>query len=204
MLARLHKLAESHALAFITGILLTVSAGGLAQILPLIFSPPGEDRPILQIPYSAAALAGRAVYIRESCGLCHSQQVRPLLAETRRYGEPSLPEEFVYDRPFLWGSKRTGPDLARLGGKYSDAWHRLHLRNPQAVVASSIMPAYPWLESQRVDPGAVQAEMMQLARFGVPYSKEEIAGAARAVDGMSDTDALVAYLQSLGLRAETP
>lgn len=198
MIARLHKYLEANALAFIVGVLVVVSVGGLAQIAPLMASPPGADRTPLQIPYTAAEIAGRAVYIRESCGLCHSQQIRPLLAEALRYGPPSRPEEFLYDRPFLWGSKRTGPDLARLAGKFSDDWHRLHLRDPRAVVPSSIMPAYPWLDSRFVNPRAVQTEMMWLARFGAPYSAEDLAGALRAVEGMTEMDALVAYLQSLG------
>lgn len=197
-LGRLHKWAESNALAFISGVLIVVSIGGLAQILPLLVTPPGTSRPPLQAPYSAAELAGRAVYIRESCALCHSQQIRPLLAEVRRYGAPSVPEEFIYDRPFLWGSKRTGPDLARVGGKFSDAWHLLHLRDPRAVAPGSIMPAYPWLESRMVDPGAVQTEMLWQRRFGAPYSDEDIAGAARAISGMNEAEALTAYLQSLG------
>ena len=201
---RLHKFAEHNALALIVGVLLVVSVGGLAQILPLLASPPGSSRPPLQIPYSAAELAGRAVYIRESCGLCHSQQVRPLLAEVRRYGAPSAPEEFVYDRPFLWGSKRTGPDLARVGGKYSDAWHRLHLRDPRAVVPTSIMPAYPWLEERQADSIKAQKTMAALQRLGAPYSDEQIKNAAREVQGMSEMDALIAYLQTLGRQAEKP
>ena len=199
---RLHKFAEHNALALIVGVLLVVSVGGLAQILPLLASPPGSSRPPLQVPYSAAELAGRAVYIRESCGLCHSQQVRPLLAEVRRYGAPSAPEEFVYDRPFLWGSKRTGPDLARVGGKYSDAWHRLHLRDPRAVVPTSIMPAYPWLEERQADSIKAQKTMAALQRLGAPYSDEQIKNAAREVQGMSEMDALIAYLQTLGRQAE--
>ena len=202
MLGRLHKYAERRMLAFIVGILLTVSAGGLAQILPMMFAPPGATRPPLQTLYSAAELAGRSVYVRESCGLCHSQQIRPLLAETRRYGPASLPEEFVYDRPFLWGSKRTGPDLARVGGKYSDAWHRLHLVRPRAVVPSSIMPGYPWLENQKADPAAAQTQMLWLRRLGAPYTDADIANAAREVEGLSDMDTLIAYLQSLGRRAD--
>ena len=202
MFERLHKFAEHNALAFIVSVLIVVSIGGLAQIMPLIFQPPGASRPPLQIPYTATEIAGRAIYIRESCGLCHSQQVRPLLAEVRRYGEPSLPEEFVYDRPFLWGSKRTGPDLARVGGKYSDAWHRLHLRNPRAVVPTSIMPAYPWLEERAADAKLAQRTMAALQRLGAPYTPAQIQNAARELKGASEMDALIAYLQSLGRRAE--
>lgn len=200
MLERLHKFAEHNALVLIVGVLIVVSIGGLAQILPLIFEPPGTTRPPMQVPYSAPELAGRAVYIRESCGLCHSQQVRPLLAEVRRYGAPSTPEEFVYDRPFLWGSKRTGPDLARVGGKYSDAWHRLHLRKPRAVVPSSIMPAYPWLEEREADAVLAQKTMAALRALGAPYSEKQVQNAAQAVRGMSEMDALIAYLQTLGRR----
>ncbi len=197
-LARAHKWVEHHTLGFIAGILLISSVGGLVQILPLVFEPPGAKREVAQARYSAAELAGREVYIRESCGLCHSQQVRPLLGETRRYGDPSVPEEFMYDRPFLWGSKRTGPDLARLAGKYSDEWHRVHLRDPRSVVPSSIMPAYPWLDGATVDPVLTQRTMVWMRRLGVPYTDEEVAAAIGEVGGMSEMDALVAYLQSLG------
>ncbi len=197
-LAGVHKWVEHHTLGFIAGVLLVASIGGLVQILPLVFEPPGAKREATQRPYSAAELAGREVYIRESCGLCHSQQIRPLLAEARRYGPPSRPEDFRYDRPFLWGSKRTGPDLARLAGKYSDEWHRVHLRDPRAVVPTSIMPSYPWLDGLHVDPGRTQQVMLTMRTLGVPYSDEDVAGAPGAVDGMTEMDALVAYLQSLG------
>lgn len=202
MLERLHKFTEHNALALIVGVLVVVSIGGLAQIMPLLFAPPGAERPALQVLYSAAALAGRGVYIKESCGLCHSQQIRPLLAEVRRYGAPSLPEEFVYDRPFLWGSKRTGPDLARVGGKYSDDWHRIHLRDPRAVVPSSIMPSYPWLEDRTVDTTLTQNTMSVLRSLGAPYSVKDVQQAPLEVRGMSEMDALIAYLQVLGLRVE--
>lgn len=201
-LAKAHKWVEHHTLGFIVGILVVSSIGGLVQILPIVFEPPGAAREVAQEKYSAAELAGRAVYIRESCGLCHSQQIRPLLAEARRYGSPSVPEEFAYDRPFLWGSKRTGPDLARIGGKYSDLWHKVHLRDPRAVVPSSIMPAYPWLDGATVDPVVTQRTMVWMRRLGVPYSDAEIAGALDEVEGLSEMDALVAYLQALGRRPQ--
>ena len=201
-LGKAHKWVEHHTLGFIVGILVVSSIGGLVQIMPLIFEPPGSTREVAQIRYSAAALAGREVYIRESCGLCHSQQVRPLLAEARRYGRPSTPEEFIYDRPFLWGSKRTGPDLARLGGKYSDEWHKVHLRDPRAVVPTSIMPRFPWLDDSVVDPVLVQRTMVWMRRLGVPYTDEEIVASLKDVDGLTEMDALVAYLQSLGKRPQ--
>lgn len=195
---RVHKWVEHHTLGFILGVLLISSIGGLVQILPVLFEPPGSKREIAQIPYSAVELAGREVYIRESCGLCHSQQIRPLLAEVLRYGPPSKPEEFIYDRPFLWGSKRTGPDVARLGGKYSDDWHKIHLRDPRSVVPSSIMPSYPWLDEQTADPAKTQAHMLAMRYLGVPYTDEQVAAAANDVMGKTEMDVLVAYLQSLG------
>ncbi|CAJ2377702.1 MAG: cytochrome-c oxidase, cbb3-type subunit II [Gammaproteobacteria bacterium] len=191
----LHKLVERRAGLLIFGILLVSSIGGLVQILPVLFAPPPQSS---AERYPPLALAGRALYIRESCALCHSQQIRPLLAEVRRYGAASRPGEFIYDRPFLWGSKRTGPDLQRIGGKYSDAWHRLHLTRPRAVVPSSIMPAYPWLAERRVDGIALQARMRGMRRLGAEYTDQEIAEAANAVAGKSELDAMVAYLQFLG------
>ena len=201
-LAKAHKWVEHHTLGFIVGILLISSIGGLVQILPLVFEPPGSKREITQVRYSAAELAGREIYIRESCGLCHSQQIRPLMAEARRYGPPSVPEEFMYDRPFLWGSKRTGPDLARLAGKYSDEWHKVHLRDPRAVVPTSIMPAYPWLDNAVVDPAVVQNMMIWLRRLGTPYTDEEVAMSIRNLEGVTEMDALVAYLQALGKKEQ--
>ena len=149
-------------------------------------------------PYPALELAGRDVYIRESCMLCHSQQVRPLLAEVIRYGPASQPNEFVYDRPFLWGSKRTGPDLHRVGGKYSDAWHRVHLIDPRRVVPTSIMPGYPWLEDNLLDAGVVQANMRTLQRLGHPYMDKDIEQVEQVLKGKTEMDAIIAYLQSLG------
>ena len=200
ILLRAHKRIEKHAGLLIFGILIVSSIGGLVQVLPTLFqkslaTPTGK-------PYTALQLAGRDIYIRESCGLCHTQQIRPFVAEVKRYGDYSRAGEFVYDRPFLWGSKRTGPDLARVGGKFSDEWHRLHLQNPRAVVPDSIMPSYPWLaESPLIDGGwmgTIGARMRGLRALGHPYSDEEIAAAAAALAGKTELDAVVAYLQSLG------
>jgi cytochrome c oxidase cbb3-type subunit 2 len=153
-------------------------------------------------PYSPLELVGRDIYIRESCSVCHSQQVRPLLAEVKRYGPYSRAGEFVYDRPFLWGSKRTGPDLHRIGGKYTDVWHRLHMLNPRAVVPASIMPAYPWLQSRSADAdGDIEQKIRALRWLGHPYSDADIETATEALDGKTELDALIAYLQMLGKSA---
>jgi len=196
-LLTVHKRLERNSGLLIFGILVVASIGGLVQIVPSIFQDslriPAENLEV----YSPVELVGRDLYIRESCASCHSQQVRPLLAEVRRYGPYSRADEFVYDRPFLWGSKRTGPDLHRLGGKYSDAWHRVHLLNPRDVVPQSIMPGYPWLAA---DPrGTIQARLRTLVRLGHPYSDEDIDTAPQQLEGLTELDALVAYLQSLGL-----
>ena len=174
---RWHHFAENHAGALIFGVLFVALLGGLVQIVPSLFldslaTPHPQSR-----PYTPLQLAGREVYLRESCGLCHTQQVRPLVAEVRRYGAYSRAEEFTYDRPFLWGSKRTGPDLHRLAGKYSDEWHRVHLLDPQSVVPDSIMPAYPWLENRAVDVAATQSLMLVLRRLGHDYPDEAVAKA---------------------------
>jgi cytochrome c oxidase cbb3-type subunit 2 len=195
----LHRKLEENTGLLIFGILFVSAIGGLVQVLPSIFqkslSTPGEHTR----PYPAVELVGRDIYIREACSVCHSQQVRPILAEVRRYGPYSRAGESVYDRPFLWGSKRTGPDLHRIGGRYSDAWHKLHLQNPRAVVNNSIMPAYPWLAERAANAdGDIQMKMQVLRRLGHPYSDEEIAAAPAALEGLSETDALVAYLQMLG------
>jgi cytochrome c oxidase cbb3-type subunit 2 len=175
-----------------------ISIGGLVEIVPLYFTGQvTQPAPGVQ-PYSALQLEGRDVYIREGCYNCHSQMIRPLRAETERYGHYSLAGESVYDHPFQFGSKRTGPDLARVGGRYSDDWHRIHLINPRDVVPESNMPRFPWLADGMVD-GALTAKKMEaLRRIGVPYTDAEIAGAAAAVEGKSELDALVAYLQGLG------
>jgi len=195
----LHKRIERSSGLLIFGILVVSSIGGLVQIIPSLYqeslSTPAEG----VAPYSPLELLGRDVYIRESCSSCHSQQVRPLLAEVQRYGPYSRSGEFVYDRPFLWGSKRTGPDLHRVGGKYTDTWHRVHLLDPRAVVPTSIMPAYPWLAERPADPdGSIAARLRTLRRLGHPYTDEDIAAAADAVADKTELDAVIAYLQSLG------
>lgn len=175
-----------------------VSIGGLAEIVPLMTSAPATEPAPGVKPYPALQLAGRDVYVREGCYNCHSQMIRPFRAETERYGHYSLAGESVYDRPFQFGSKRTGPDLARVGGRYSDEWHRIHLRNPRDLVPESNMPAYPWLAEAMVDPELTTRKLEALKRLGVPYTDEDIAGAAAAVEGKTELDALIAYLQGLG------
>jgi cytochrome c oxidase cbb3-type subunit 2 len=178
-----------------------VSLGGLAEIVPRMFQAEAI-KPLPGVkPYPALELAGRDVYIREGCYNCHSQMVRTLRFETERYGHYSLAGESVYDRPFQWGSKRTGPDLARVGGRYSDDWHRVHLVNPRDVVPESNMPGFPWLAENRLDGATVQSHMRALQRLGDPYADAEIAAAAEAVAGKTELDALVAYLQGLGRHA---
>ncbi len=178
--------------------LVVVSIGGLVEIVPLFWQK-STTEPVQGLkPYDALQLAGRDLYIRESCMVCHSQMIRPFRAETERYGHYSVAGEFVYDRPFQWGSKRTGPDLHRVGGRYSDEWHRVHLINPRDVVPQSIMPGYPWLAKNKIDGTDIQARMRALRTLGHPYTDEDIAGAAAAVDGKTEMDALIAYLQGLG------
>jgi cytochrome c oxidase cbb3-type subunit 2 len=179
-------------------IAVTVSIGGLAEIVPLMNSAPTvEPAPGVE-PYEPLRLAGRDIYIREGCYNCHSQMVRPFRSETQRYGNYSLAGESVYDRPFQFGSKRTGPDLARVGGRYSDEWHRVHLNNPRDLVPESNMPAYPWLATRTVDPDLIVRKLERLRMLGDPYSDETIAGAAAAVEGKTELQALIAYLQGLG------
>ncbi|MFQ6021088.1 MAG: cytochrome-c oxidase, cbb3-type subunit II [Acidiferrobacterales bacterium] len=201
-LLTLHEKLEKNTGLLIFGILFVASIGGLVQIVPSLFQE-SLSTPIAGVkPYAPLELIGRDIYIRESCSVCHSQQVRPLLAEVKRYGAHSRAGEFVYDRPFLWGSKRTGPDLHRMGGRYTDVWHRLHLLDPRAVVPSSIMPAYPWLELRGADAdGDIQQRMRALRRLGHPYTDADIETAAKALDGKTELDALVAYLQVLGKSA---
>ena len=195
----LHKAIERNTGLLIFGILVVASIGGLVQVLPTTLDDALAEPAANVVPYAPLELVGRDIYIRESCSTCHSQQVRPLLAEVRRYGPYARAGEFVYDRPFLWGSKRTGPDLLRLGGKYSDAWHRLHMTDPRAVVPASIMPAYPWLAAAPAASAAdVQARLRTLRKLGTPYSDEVIEAAPAAVEGKTELDALIAYLQSLG------
>ncbi len=179
-------------------IAVVIAFGGLAEIVPLMYQAEAV-KPLPGVkPYGPLELAGRDVYVREGCYNCHSQMVRTLRHETERYGHYSLAGESVYDRPFQWGSKRTGPDLARIGGRYSDDWHRVHLIDPRAVVPESNMPAYPWLAETAVDPAIVARNMRALRRVGDPYTDADIAGAAAAVSGKSELDALIAYLQGLG------
>ena len=182
-------------------IAVAVSFGGLAEIVPLMYQAEAIQ-PLEGVkPYPALQLAGRDVYVREGCYNCHSQMVRTLRFESERYGHYSLAGESVYDRPFQWGSKRTGPDLARVGGRYSDDWHRVHMINPRDVVPESNMPGFPWLAKNTVDGGQVTDRMRALKKLGDPYSDEEIANAAGAVAGKSELDAVVAYLQALGKHA---
>ena len=193
-----HARIETSNFLMIVLILVVVAIGGLVEIVPLFFQR-STTQPIEGLkPYTALQLAGRDVYLREGCYGCHSQMIRPLRAETLRYGHYSMAGESVYDHPFQWGSKRTGPDLARVGGKYSDEWHRLHLENPRDVVPESNMPAYPWLLKGKVDPQGMAPRMQALRHVGVPYTDADIAGAASEVDGKTDEDALIAYLQVLG------
>ncbi|MGH1360709.1 MAG: cytochrome-c oxidase, cbb3-type subunit II [Burkholderiaceae bacterium] len=179
-------------------IVLVISVGGLVEIVPLFFQK-STTEPVAGLkPYSALELTGRDVYVREGCYNCHSQMIRPFRAETERYGPYSVAGEFVYDRPFQWGSKRTGPDLARVGGRYSDEWHRVHLMNPRDVVPESNMPGYPWLATTQADAEGAPRKMSVLRTLGHPYSDEEIAGAVDAVKGKTEMDALIAYLQRMG------
>jgi cytochrome c oxidase cbb3-type subunit 2 len=182
-------------------IAVAISFGGLAQIVPLMFQAEAI-KPLAGVePYPALQLAGRDIYIREGCYNCHSQMVRTLRFETERYGHYSLAGESVYDRPFQWGSKRTGPDLARVGGRYSDDWHRVHLINPRDVVPESNMPSFPWLAENEVDGATVARRMTALKTLGDPYTSEQIAQAAADVEGKTELDAVVAYLQALGRHA---
>ena len=178
--------------------LFAVGVGGIIEIFPLVFD--GSTQPIEQVkPYDALALEGRDIYIREGCVGCHTQMVRTLRSETARYGHYSVAGEDVYERPFLWGSKRTGPDLARVGGRYSDDWHRAHMADPRSVVPVSNMPAYPWLFSSTLSGDDTEAKMRALQTLGVPYSDAEISGGQSAVAGRTEIDALITYLQTLGL-----
>lgn len=179
--------------------LIVVLWGGLAQIVPLFFQKSTTEPVAGLMPYTALQLEGRDIYIREGCVGCHSQMIRPFRAETERYGHYSVAGEFVYDHPFLWGSKRTGPDLHRVGGRFSDEWHRVHLINPRDVVPESIMPSYPWLEENQLDGSLVQEKMKALRMVGVPYTEDDIANAPAAVNDKKEMDAVIAYLQVLGI-----
>ena len=193
-----HEKVETSNFLMIVLILVVIAMGGLVEIVPLFFQK-STTEPVQGLkPYTALQLAGRDIYQREGCYNCQSQMIRPFRAETLRYGHYSVAGEFVYDYPFQWGSKRTGPDLHRVGGKYSDEWHRIHLVNPRDVVPESNMPAYPWLEKNQVDAASMAPHMRALRRVGVPYTDEEIAGSAEAVKGKTEMEAVIAYLQVLG------
>ena len=194
-----HEKVEKNVGLLIVLTILVVSIGGLVEIVPLFFQKSTTQAVAGLKPYSALQLEGRDVYIREGCYTCHSQMIRPFRAETERYGHYSVAGEFVYDRPFQWGSKRTGPDLHRVGGRYSDEWHRAHLINPRDVVPESIMPGYPWLAANKLDGKLIQKKLQTLRTLGHPYTDEEIANAPKELEGKTEMDAMIAYLQGLGL-----
>lgn len=199
----LQQAAEKNVAVLIILVVLVISVGGLVQITPLFFQT-SMTEPVAGLkPYSALQLVGRDVYIREGCYTCHSQMIRPFRSETERYGHYSVAGEFVYDRPFQWGSKRTGPDLARVGGRYSDDWHRVHMINPRDVVPESIMPGYPWLQDNAVDVNSTIRKMLVLKSLGHPYADEEIQNVQQVVSGKTELDAIVAYLQILGTAIKT-
>ncbi|HUO95051.1 MAG TPA: cytochrome-c oxidase, cbb3-type subunit II [Steroidobacteraceae bacterium] len=181
---------------------IVISIGGLVEIVPLYFTGMVTEPAPGVKPYTPLEVEGRDIYVREGCYLCHSQMIRPLRAETERYGHYSLAGESVYDHPFQFGSKRTGPDLARVGGRYSDEWHRAHLNNPRDVVPESNMPGFPWLATNKIDSDSTATKLRALRTVGVPYTDAEIAGAKAAVDGKTEQDALIAYLQGLGLASK--
>ena len=193
-----HDLIERNQALLIVLVILTIAVGGLVEIVPLSFQK-SVTEPVAGLkPYTPLQLTGRDIYVREGCYNCHSQMVRPFRAEVERYGHYSVAGEFVYDRPFQWGSKRTGPDLHRVGGRYSDDWHRLHLLDPRSVVPESNMPSYPWLARAAANAEDIEAKMRALRRLGVPYTDEEVAKAAGELKGRTEMDALIAYLQVLG------
>jgi cytochrome c oxidase cbb3-type subunit 2 len=199
----IQQLAEKNVGVLIILTILVVSIGGIVQIVPLFFQASTTEAVAGLKPYSPLQLVGRDVYVREGCYLCHSQMIRPFRSETERYGHYSVAGEFVYDRPFQWGSKRTGPDLARVGGRYSDDWHRVHLLNPRDVVPESIMPGYPWLQDNRVDVNLTIRKMLALRTLGHPYTDADIQGAQAAVTGKTEMDAMIAYLQVMGTSIKT-
>ncbi len=201
-MASAHDKVEKNIGLMIVLIIFVISIGGLVQIVPLFFQD-SLTEPVAGLkPYDPLRLEGRDIYIREGCYVCHSQMIRPFRAETERYGHYSVAGEYIYDRPFQWGSKRTGPDLHRVGGRYSDEWHRVHLINPRDVVPESIMPGYPWLETAELDGSDIQAKMETLRKLGAPYTDEEIAAAPAALEGKTEMDAMIAYLQGLGLHVK--
>lgn len=193
-----HEIVEKNLGLLSLFTVIAISFGFLVEVVPLFFLK-DTNEPIEGLkPLTALELEGRDIYIREGCHVCHTQMIRPFRAETERYGHYSVAGEFVYDHPFLWGSKRTGPDLARVGGRYSDAWHRMHMYDPRSVVPESNMPAFPWLFDNQVDPGVTGKKMSALRAVGVPYTDDDIAGAADQVRGKYEIEALIAYLQQLG------
>ena len=197
-MASAHDKVEKNIGLMIILIIAVISVGGLVQIIPLFFQD-SLTEPVAGLkPYSALRLEGRDIYVREGCYVCHSQMIRPFRAETERYGHYSVAGEFVYDRPFQWGSKRTGPDLHRVGGRYSDEWHRVHMTNPRDVVPESIMPGYPWLAENMLDGSDIQTKMQILRTLGSPYTDAEIEAAPQTLEGKTELDALIAYLQGLG------
>jgi cytochrome c oxidase cbb3-type subunit 2 len=198
-----HEWIEKNPWLLIGLVLVVISFGGLVEIVPLFFQH-STTEPVAGLkPYSPLRLAGRDIYIREGCYNCHSQMIRPFRAETERYGHYSVAGEFVYDHPFQWGSKRTGPDLARVGGRYSDEWHRTHLDNPRDVVPESNMPGYPWLAKAKLDPQSIVPKMRAMQRLNVPYSEQEIKDAPAQLAEKTEQDALVAYLQGLGTQIKS-
>ena len=195
-----HEKVETNVGLLIIFTVLVIAVGGLVEIVPLFFQK-STTEPVEGLkPYNALQIEGRDIYVREGCYLCHSQMIRPFRAETERYGHYSVAGEFVYDHPFQWGSKRTGPDLARVGGRYSDDWHRAHLMNPRDVVPESIMPGYPWLAKNKLDPSLIQKKMRVFNMFGpgTPYSEEDIKNGPAELEGKTELDALIAYLQGMG------
>lgn len=193
-----HEVVETNIGLMALLVLLVISIGGLVQIVPLFFLKSTTEPVDGLKPYTALQLEGRDVYIREGCYVCHSQMIRPFRAETERYGHYSVAGEFVYDHPFQWGSKRTGPDLARVGGRYSDDWHRVHMINPRDVVPESNMPGFPWMAENLLDSKMTPKKLEAMRTLGVPYTDEDITGASNAVKGKTELDALIAYLQNLG------
>ena len=197
-----HEKVETNIGLMMVLIFIVILVGGMVEIIPLFFTKQTTEPVSGLKPYTSIQLAGRDIYIREDCYGCHSQMIRPFRAETERYGHYSLAGEFVYDRPFQWGSKRTGPDLHRVGGRYSDNWHRLHLKNPRLVVPESNMPGYPWLNDNKVNAELVKKSMQALLLLNTPYSDEDIEGAVKSLEGKTEMDALVAYLQVLGIHVK--
>jgi cytochrome c oxidase cbb3-type subunit 2 len=202
-MASAHDKVEKNIGLMIILVIAVISVGGLVQIIPLFFQD-SLTEPVAGLkPYSALRLEGRDIYVREGCYVCHSQMIRPFRAETERYGHYSVAGEFVYDRPFQWGSKRTGPDLHRVGGRYSDEWHRVHMSNPRDVVPESIMPGYPWLAENMLDGSDIQTKMETLRILGAPYTDAEIEAAPQTLEGMTELDAMIAYLQGLGIELKS-